>query len=174
MCPKTSSEFRVASHGPECESPRFAAGRPPPRRAQRGFSLVTAVFLITVLAVLGAFMVSVGGFQQKSSQLDIQGARAYQAARAGIEWGAYQVLQGANVPPALCFVPNNLTFVGTTLAGFTTTVTCTRNQPTELNTTVTMDQITATACNNPPCPNAAPAIADYLERQITITVGQQQ
>jgi MSHA biogenesis protein MshP len=169
MCPKTSSEFRVASHEPEHESSRFATGRPPPRRAQRGFSLVTAVFLITVLAVLGAFMVSVGGFQQKSSQLDIQGARAYQAARAGVEWGAYQSLRNG-----ACAGSTTLTFpAGTTLAAFSTTVTCNRYTPTELNATVTMDQITATACNDvPPCPNAAPTVADYLERQITITVGQ--
>jgi MSHA biogenesis protein MshP len=167
MCPKTSSEFRIASHGPECESPRSATGRPPLCRAQRGFSLVTAVFLITVLALLGAFMVSVGGFQQKSSQLDIQGVRAYQAARAGVEWGAYQSLRNN------ACAGTTLTFIGTTLEGFNTTVTCFRTTPTELNTTVTMDQITATACNDvPPCPNAAPTVADYLERQITITVGQ--
>lgn len=133
---------------------------------QRGMGIVTAVFLITVLALLGAFVVSVSGFQQKSSQLDIQGARAYQVARAGVEWGAYQSLRNNSC------AGTTLTFPGTTLAGFTTTVTCSRTSHTELTTTVTMDQITATACNSPPCPNPAPAIADYLERQITITVGQ--
>jgi MSHA biogenesis protein MshP len=130
-------------------------------------SMITAVFLITVLALLGAFVVSVSGFQQKSSQLDIQGVRAYQAARAGVEWGAYQSLRNN-----ACAASVTLTFPGTTLAGFTTSVSCTRTTHAELTSTISMDRITATACNDPPCPNAAPSVADYLERQISVTVGQ--
>lgn len=141
---------------------------------QRGFSLPTAIFLLVILAMLGAFVVSVTGFQQKSSQLDLQGARALQAARAGVEWGAYQVLRGANVPPVVpgCFAATNLTFAGTSMSGFTTTVTCTRTTHSELTATVYMDQITAVACNQTPCPNAAPTSADYIERQITTMIGQ--
>lgn len=161
MCPDLS-RIGERTHG------RRGAAAP----KQRGVTIVTAIFLVTVLAMLGAFLVSVAGFQQKSSQLDIQGSRAYQAARAGIEWGAYQVLQGGSVPPAACFGNTNLTFAGTSLNGFTTTVSCTRTTHTELLTTVTLDQITAVACNAPPCPNAAPGIADYIERQISTTVGQ--
>ncbi len=141
-------------------------------RRQRGVSIITAIFLLSVLAMLGAFLVSVAGFQQKSSQLDIQGVRAAQAARAGIEWGAYQVLRGANVPPAACFGATNLTFAGTSMSGFTTTVSCARTAHTELVTTFTTDQIVAVTCNAPPCPNPAPAIADYIERQISTTIGQ--
>lgn len=141
---------------------------------QRGFSLPTAIFLLVILAMLGAFVVSVTGFQQKASQLDIQGSRALQAARAGVEWGAYQVLRGSNVPPGVpgCFAATNLTFAGTTMSGFTTTVTCTRTTHSELTSTVYMDQITAVACNQTPCPNTAPTSADYIERQITTTIGQ--
>ena len=141
---------------------------------QGGFSLPTAIFLLVTLAMLGAFVVSVTGFQQKSSQLDLQGARALQAARGGVEWGAYQVLRGANVPPVVpgCFAATNLSFAGTSMSGFTTTVTCTRTTHSELTATVYMDQITAVACNQTPCPNAAPTSADYIERQITTTIGQ--
>jgi MSHA biogenesis protein MshP len=141
---------------------------------QRGFSLPTAIFLLVILAMLGAFVVSVTGFQQKASTLDIQGSRALQAARAGVEWGAYQVLRGANVPPVVpgCFAATNLTFAGTSMSGFTTTVTCTRTTHSELTATVYMDQITAVACNQTPCPNAAPTSADYIERQISTTIGQ--
>ena len=38
----------------------------------RGFSVVTAVFLVVVLALLGAFIVSVTGLQSSSSQLTAQ------------------------------------------------------------------------------------------------------
>jgi len=59
---------------------------------QSGFLLVTAIFLLVVLAALGAFILTISGTQQTSSALDVQGARAYQAARAGIDWASYQLL----------------------------------------------------------------------------------
>src|SRR3990172_2936053 len=79
---------------------RRGAGAP---AGQRGLSIVTAIFLMVVLAMLGAFMLSVTGLQQSSSQLDVQGVRAYQAARAGIEWGAWQVLDpNRTLNPVTC------------------------------------------------------------------------
>jgi hypothetical protein len=84
-----------------------------------------------------------------------------------VEWGAYQSLRNNS-----CAASATLTFPGTTLAGFTTTITCNRTAHSELTTTVNMDRITATACNDPPCPNSTPGVADYLERQISVTVGQ--
>ena len=68
-------------------------------RVARGFTIVTAVFLLVVLSLLGVFIVSVTGLQQSSQQLDVLGVRAYQAARAGIEWGAWQVLDPNNDLP---------------------------------------------------------------------------
>jgi MSHA biogenesis protein MshP len=61
-------------------------------KSQYGFLLVTAIFLLVILAALGAFILTISGTQQTSSALDVQGTRAYQAARAGIEWASYQVL----------------------------------------------------------------------------------
>jgi Tfp pilus assembly protein PilX len=58
-------------------------------RRQQGFSLVTAIFLLVVLAGLGAVMATFFTNQQQSSALDVMGSRAYQAARAGIEWAVY-------------------------------------------------------------------------------------
>ena len=57
----------------------------------RGFALLSAIFILVVLATLGAFILNVSSSQQIGSALDIQGVRAYQAARAGIEWGVHQV-----------------------------------------------------------------------------------
>ena len=61
--------------------------------AQRmqGFAIVTAIFILVVLAALGAFIVSISTNQQIGTALDIQGVRAYQAAKSGVEWGIYQV-----------------------------------------------------------------------------------
>jgi len=148
-------------------------------RRPRGFSIVTAIFLLVVLSLLGAFIVSVTGLQQSSQQLDVQGVRAYQAARAGIEWGAWQVLDPNNTigTPALPVCPaspTNLTGLAGSLSPFSVTVTCnaTINAPTtEGNRNVGAYQIIATACNQPSagaCPNASPA-SGYVERQLTAT-----
>jgi MSHA biogenesis protein MshP len=58
-----------------------------PRHASGGFATIVALFLLVVLAALGAFMVSISTSQQVGSAQDIQGTRAYWAARAGLEWG---------------------------------------------------------------------------------------
>jgi MSHA biogenesis protein MshP len=152
------------------------------RRAQRGFTLITAVFLLVVLSLLGVFIVSVTGLQQSSQHLDVQGVRAYQAARAGIEWGAWQVLDPNNAigTPALPVCPaspTNLAGLAGSLSPFTVTVTCsaTINSPTtEGNRNVGAYQIIATACNQPAagaCPNPAPA-SGYVERQIQATLSK--
>lgn len=87
-------------------------------RAQRGFALVTAIFLLVVLATLGAAMLTFSSAQHVGSALDVQGARAYQAARAGIEWGAYQALRNSS-----CAGSTTVALAGE-LTGFTLVVEC--------------------------------------------------
>ena len=135
---------------------------------QRGFTLVTGVFLITILFLLSAFMVSFRVYQDSSISLDALGTRAFAAARAGVEWGAYNSLRNNT-----CAGSTSLALAGS-LAGYTATVTCARSSYNEAGATVTMDTVAANACNQPAagnCPNPAPG-ANYAERQITITVGQ--
>ena len=64
--------------------------------SSRGFAIVSAIFLIVVLAALGVGIVVFSKAQQASSAYDVQGSRAYQAARAGIEWALYQRVSPAN------------------------------------------------------------------------------
>src|SRR5205807_5389160 len=113
---------------------------------QAGFSIIAAIFLLVVLALLAAFIASVTGMQQSSGQLDVLGVRAYQSARAGMEWGAYQVLDpnntwnaadctGTTTKPTMPVCPNGGTAnlpVGTlvgSLSPFTVTVRCTLTTP---------------------------------------------
>lgn len=80
-----------------------------PEKASAGFVLPSAIFLLVILAALAAFLVTISTTQSTTSAQDVQGARAYQAARAGIEWGLYQVLDPLNasaVPPADAAWPN--------------------------------------------------------------------
>ncbi len=158
----------------------------PPHARPHGFAIVSAIFILVVLAALGAFIVSVTTGQQIGSTLDFQGVRAYQAARAGIEWGIYQVQAtpaynfsyGAGPGPvgtglsndarACPASPASFTPAAPTLATFTVTVTCAATV--DPNNGPTVYSLVATACNQPAagaCPNLAPAAgSDYIERRI--------
>lgn len=61
---------------------------------QRGFGLVAAIFLIIVIAGVIAAMWRMSATQTVTNNLSLQQARAYQAARAGIEWGISRALTG--------------------------------------------------------------------------------
>jgi MSHA biogenesis protein MshP len=147
------------------------------RDNQAGISLLTAIFLIVVLAALGAIVVTVSGLQHTSSARDVMGSKAYQAARAGIEWGAYKVLQQAF--PGVC--PPSTTIpmpAGTDLTGLTVNVTCTPTTADEGARTAAGGNplefylITATACNQPACPNITNPGPAYVERQLQATIGR--
>ena len=90
---------------------------------QRGFSLVSAIFLLVVLAALGAAMVSFSTAQNQILAMDILGSRAYQAANAGIEWAAYNIASAPGVAkaPVIIATPGTNALDGN-LAPFTVTV----------------------------------------------------
>ena len=127
---------------------------------QRGFSLVSAIFLLVVIAALGTFAVTLSTTQQQSAALDVLGSRAYQAARAGVEWGAYQVLRNGSCPAStpLAGLPN-------TLANFSVTVTCTATAvTTDGGTPVAIYELTSLAKQG--------ASPNYVERQMSVTIAQ--
>jgi MSHA biogenesis protein MshP len=136
-------------------------------RASRGFALVLAVFLIVSLAAIGAYLVTVANVQVESATKDELGARAYQAARAGLEWGAYRVLRDTSCAPG----PVVIAFSTAELAGFQAEVTCQDFGPeTEGGATVNTFRIISTGCNLSPC-SGAPG-PSYVNRQLQLTVGR--
>lgn len=139
------------------------------RITQNGFSLLAAIFLLVILTGVAFFLVSLSMMNQVGSALDIQGGKAYQAARSGIEWGAYQALSPASAPA--CPATTTVTFGGTVLQEFATTVTCSLVTANENGQTINNYQITSTACNSSSCPNASPG-TNYIERQLTMTVAR--
>ncbi|NRR31871.1 pilus assembly PilX N-terminal domain-containing protein [Oxalobacteraceae bacterium] len=134
-------------------------------RHAAGVGLVTAIFLLVVLAGLGVAIVSVVTGQQSSAALDQQGARAYQAARAGIEWAMWSHLRSGTPLPCQLAGTAATSFAmppqASSLAAFTVTISC--------NTPVAGHfLLTATACNQPlnsVCPNTSPG-PDYVQRQL--------
>lgn len=65
-----------------------------------GFAAISAVFLLVVLAALGAYMLTLSNTQHITSAQDLQGSRAYWAARAGLEWGAASAVNQCPSSPA--------------------------------------------------------------------------
>ena len=133
---------------------------------QRGFTTVAAVFLITILSLLSAYLIGLRVYQELDVTLNTLGTRAYAAARSGAEWGAYNSLRNNT-----CTGTTALT-LGGSLAAYKATVTCVRSTFNEGGTTVLIDTIISNACNQPSggnCPNTTPG-ANYVERQMTFTV----
>jgi len=122
---------------------------------QRGVGLVTAIFLLVVLAGLGVAMVSITTSQQASASVDLLGARAYQAARAGLEWGIFRRLRNGACDPTSPFMMP----AGSSLSGFSVLVTCKQQGSGELARYV----ITSTACNFPDGAGNCPVVNDKAE-----------
>jgi len=148
------------------------------RVRQRGFSLIMALFLLVSLAAMAAYLLTVSTLQQESSAADELGARAYQAARGGVDWGLYQLLRdpgGAYAsacdaavtpgPPAAQTLP-----LSGVLAGFSASVECSSSAPTTEGATTGLRAylLRVTACNQASCPGTPSPT--YIERQLQATV----
>lgn len=130
----------------------------------RGFAIITAIFFLLMLGLLGAFVVNMATSQHKGSALDMDAIRAEQAARAGIEWGLYRTMRDADC------TTSNLALVPASLDQFTVTVVCNPSGAVAAGAVVT---ITATACNQPDggsCPNEDSLGDFYVERRLEATV----
>jgi MSHA biogenesis protein MshP len=135
----------------------------PVLRRARGFALILALFLIVALATIGAYLLTASNVQLESGVMDEQGARAYQAARAGLDWGAYRVLRDG-----VCDLPTTITLPAD-LTGFYAEVTCTAfGLESEGGTPVSTYRIVSTGCNASPCNSGTGAA--YVERQLQLTV----
>jgi MSHA biogenesis protein MshP len=142
------------------------------RKFQHGFSIITAIFLLVVLSFLGIAMVSLSTSQHQGAAMDVMGSRAYQAARAGIEWQAFYVVNSAS--NAANAVPqcgtNNLGALGGTLSPFTVIVNCAAASHVEGANTLWIYDVSAVACTEANCPSATPG-QNYVERVISVKMG---
>ena len=142
-----------------------------------GFTMVSALFVLVVLAALGAAMASLSVRQQLGSAAEIDAARGLHSARAGLEWAAFQVLRNPAPPAAApaCFASTSFTLAG--LSPFTVTVGCARTPGSgtlsDGASTMVFYQLVATACNAPTggaCPASGTLQSTYVERQLSWTV----
>lgn len=139
-------------------------------RSERGFAMAIVVALLAILAVFGAAMVVISTSQQVGAALDMQGVRAYYAARGGLEWGMYHVLRSGF--GGCGGIDGKSIAYGGNLADFRVTLACTSSSHEEADAALTVYSIVATACNDAVCPTATtPPPLAYVERQLRVTVG---
>lgn len=102
------------------------------RNRQHGVSLVSAVFLLVVLAALAVFAVRLGTLQQQTVSVNLRAAQAFHAARAGVAWAAHRSL-GAGWCGSTTL---SLTEAGA--GGFEVTVDCAQSTHVEGGSTTTV------------------------------------
>ena len=139
-------------------------------QGQRGFAYIAAVIIMVVMATLATAMVRINTVQLTSANQDLLAIRATQAARAGVEWGLYQLKSNT------CNASRTLTdFVPST--SFTVTVLCSYLEYNEGESAPNVPivkriyRIDATACNiGASCPSSANATSvEYVERRRVAT-----
>ena len=137
-------------------------------KMQQGFSLISAIFLLVVIAALGTFAVTLSTTQQHSTALDVQGVRAYQAAKSGIEWGAYQVSRNAGA----CAATTTLPVAAGTLSALTVTVQCTASPFDEGSRTVANGNPVMVYSLVSTATLGAAGTPNYVERQMSVTIAR--
>jgi len=111
---------------------------------QQGFSVVSALFVVVILALIGSYIVSLGALTAASNNLVIQGQKAYLAASSGLEWGIYNVAPANGSGPYNCPAsPTTITFTQNGLKNFKAVVTCSPTSVTEGSTTYNLFQISS-------------------------------
>ncbi len=124
------------------------------RNRHRGFAAIAAIFLVVTLAAMGAFMVTFSNTQQVTLAQDVQGSRAYWAARAGLEWGVAQGLAASACPAASTL----------SVDGFSVAVACTLQTYAD-GATVSILRFTAVAS----APGAVGGVG-FIERSVSVSL----
>ncbi len=132
------------------------------KKQPRGFALLSAIFLVVIIAALGLFAVTISSNQQQSSAMDALGSQAYQAAKAGLEWGAYQATRAVPV----CNATTTLTTPAGQLSVFTITVECSSTAYTDGTDLFSVYQLKSTAKTT----GSVIGSLGYFERQVQVTM----
>lgn len=129
------------------------------KASQKGFAIGGALLLLAVLAVLGLSLTKIFLSSQEGAARSAMGAKALQAAKAGVELGAYQ-----SERLGLC-EGGVIRFEG--LEEYPVTLSCSRSVVIEGEQEIRLDAWTAVACNAPSCPLPRPS-PGYVQRELRL------
>lgn len=129
-------------------------------KGSSGFSLVSAIFLMVVLVILGVSLVTISSVQQTTTAQLLQVARANYVARAGAEWAASQAGGGA-----WCAAPTATSFtMPAPVSGFKLDISCARSDHTLDATTLQYFVVDVTASSG------AYGSPDFVRRRLRTKV----
>ncbi|MCP5058607.1 MAG: pilus assembly protein MshP [bacterium] len=131
------------------------------RQREQGFGLVTAIFVLIVLAASGLAMISLSGVQRRTASLSLQALRADQAARSGLQWAAHNAISAGACPPN-----TTLTLTEGGLQGFSVAVSCTSTAHVEAATTSTIFELDSVG------EYGSFGSADYVRRRVRASLHQ--
>lgn len=143
-------------------------------RNQAGFTIVSAIFILVILSLLGLAMVTVNAVMQTTSAQSAQGVHAYYAAKSGLEWAVYNATgRCQDDHDNICGNPDAAPAIATprttalTVNGFNVEVTCNANVGNfdDGGNTFNLDNITVIAENGAPAGHP-----DQIRRTIQATV----
>lgn len=122
----------------------------------------TAIFIIVILAALGAFTINLSGVQQTTTTQAITAARVSLAARSGLEWAMHRAV--ATTQPGSCAASAAFSPTGNGLNGTSVVVTCDYSTQSGGGATYHVYYLTSTASYG------TTGTPDYVERKIEATV----
>jgi MSHA biogenesis protein MshP len=124
-----------------------------------GFSLVAVIFFMLIVGSLLTMALRLGAQSQQAGVLQLDEARAFQAAQTGLEW-ALNRLQAGGCPPS----PTTFSVAGD-LAPFAVTVNCSSRVYSEQGSPVTIFELDAVASRG-----TLGATPDFVARRVQMTV----
>lgn len=146
------------------------------RRPSQGFGAIAAIVVLVLLALLAATVVRMSRSAQGGFAQELVAARVHSAARAGIDWGLFQLLKGSWVG---CSGGRTQTLDLRANTGARVTISCSVNTYNEGSSAPLVPRVLrvytlrAVACTGAAasCPdNAAATTSQYVERERVITV----
>lgn len=90
------------------------------KRYQPGFAIVSSVFVVVVLSMLGVYMATMSGMQQATSSETLMATRVYYGAKAGLEWGIHRAIAAGGT----CLASTAFALSGPGFDGVSVTVSC--------------------------------------------------
>ena len=141
----------------------------PARRIQEeeGFAAIAALIVLVLLAALGSFLLTISNTAHLTSAQDVQGSRAYWAARGGLDWAAASVAASAPVAPAVSPPATCPTAAApATLDGFALVVTCVGQSYSEGASTVRIFRLTSVASTA----GAVVGSPGFIERSVSASM----
>ncbi len=140
------------------------------RHGEQGFSLIGAIFLLVVIGMLVSMAMAFAAAQQRGVSTELLRIRATLAARAGLEWAAWQLRRNpggafATACQTAGLLPQPAALAGS-LADFDVSLVCNATSHNELGATLWFYALSATASVT----NRMPGQPGYAEAAVTARI----